>query len=220
MSQTQFESTSDSADATAESLNNVEPRIVWLKTIMSNMLGVFEPKYVNATISKNMPAVENFFQRRYETQNDLDFVVLFFWRTFYDKLIEEEITVLEEVPRPPPTVPDKKGKGKKKGDARMAGGKSAGKAGASAGAAGKGRKKAGQDAAAPAGGDQEAVEEVNTGGETTDAEVEGELEGEEEATVAGSGKSSARSRRKSELHNIWIFWVSSKLKKKEYLPYD
>jgi len=135
-----------------------------------------------------MPAVEAFFKRRYESQSDLDYVVLFVWRTFYDKLIEEEITVLEEVPRPPPTVPDKKGKGKKKGDARMAGGKSAGKAGAAAGAAGKGRKKAGQETVPPAaGGDQEHAEEVNTGGETTDAEVEGELEGEEEATVAGSG---------------------------------
>jgi len=197
MSQTQFESPTESVDAPPESFNNDEPRVVWLKTIISNLLGVFEPKYVNATINKNMPAVEAFFKRRYESQSDLDFVVLFVWRTFYDKLIEEEITVLEEVPRPPPTVPDKKGKGKKKGDARMAGGKSAGKAGAAAAAAGKGRKKAGQETVPPAaGGDQEHAEEVNTGGETTDAEVEGELEGEEEATVAGSGKSSARSRRK------------------------
>ncbi|KAH8382819.1 hypothetical protein KR009_005420 [Drosophila setifemur] len=178
-----------------------EPRVVWLKTIIANTLGVFDPICVNTLIRENLPAVEDFFSRRFETQNDLAYVVMFVWRTFYDKLIEEEITVLEEVPRPSVTkLPDKKGKGKKgKGDARQAGGKSAGK-GASAAASAKGRKKGGQDAAIenepapPAPGDPEPAEEA-TGGETTDAEVEGELEGEEEATVAGSGKSSARSRR-------------------------
>lgn len=190
----------DSDHMSTGSISNDEPRVVWLKTLIANQLGVFDPVYVNTLIRQNMPAVDAFFRRRYESQIDLPYVVMFVWRTFYDKLIEEEITVLEEVPRPSkPTIPDKKGKGKKKGEARMAGGKSSGKASAAA-APGKGRKKAGQetaneaDAAAAPGGDQEHIEDA-TGGETTDAELEGELEGEEEATVAGSGKSSARSRR-------------------------
>ncbi|KAH8257767.1 hypothetical protein KR038_000855 [Drosophila bunnanda] len=189
------------------SIGHDEPRVVWLKTIISNQLGVFDPIYVNSLIRQNMPAVDAFFRRRYESQIDLPCVVMFFWRTFYDKLIEEEITVLEEVPRPSKvSVPEKKGKGKKKGDGgRMAGGKSTGKA-AGAAAAGKGRKKGGQDAtneneaAAIGSGDPEHNEEATyTGGETTDAEVEGEMEGEEEATVAGSAKSSARSRREYNL---------------------
>ncbi|SPP80284.1 dynein heavy chain 10, axonemal [Drosophila guanche] len=178
------------------SISNDEPRIIWLKTIIANMLGVFDPKYVNELISKNQEAVSNFLKMRYEGQKDLHYVLMFVWRTFHDRLVEEEITVLEEVPRPPrPSVPEKKGKGKKgKGDAK--GGRQA------AGAASKqARKKGGQDVEAglgrPSTSDLEpGMEEggTYTGGETTDADMEGELEGEEEATVAGSGKSSARSR--------------------------
>ncbi|KAH8295402.1 hypothetical protein KR018_010894 [Drosophila ironensis] len=189
----------ESDESSLISISNDEPRVVWLKTIIANMLGVYEPIYVNTMIRKNMPAVDAFFRQRYETQADLPFVVMFVWRTFYDKLIEEEITVLEEVPRPSIEPVEKKGKGKKgKGDGRMAGGKSSGKG--TAGGAAKGRKKGGQDAApideAPpaSGGDPE--DATYTGGETTDAELEGEMEGEEEATVAGSVKSSARSRGK------------------------
>lgn len=191
------------------SISRDEPRVVWLKTVIAHMLGILDPVYVNTLIRQNLPAIDAFFRQRYETQNDLQYVVMFVWRTFYDRLIEEEITVLEEVPRPSKSViPDKKGKGKKgKGDTRMTGGKSAGKGTGPGAAGGKGRKKGGQEApseneaAAPAAGptapagEQEHTEDA-TGGETTDAEFEGEGEGEEEATVAGSVKSSARSKRK------------------------
>ncbi|KAH8417458.1 hypothetical protein KR222_000260 [Zaprionus bogoriensis] len=157
-----------------------EPRVLWLKTVISNQLGVFEPKYVNNLINKNREAVDDFLNLRYERQAHLDRVIMFVWRTFYDKLVEEEITVLEEVPRPPP--PEKKDK-KKKG----------GKGGAAKGGA-KGRKKSGQDVELPEqadseGGDAAAME--------TDVEQEFEGEGgEEEATVVSSGKSSARSKRR------------------------
>ncbi|XP_068158083.1 uncharacterized protein [Drosophila tropicalis] len=194
-----YDNRSQSAQYSVGSISNDEPRIIWLKTIIANCLGVFEPEHVNTLIAKNEQAVNTFFRKRYERQADLDCVVMFVWRTFYDKLVEEEITVLEEVPRPPPPVVDKKAKGKKgKGD-----GKAGGKASAKAAGGPKGRKKGGQESALetdsgrPSGTELEVTDPdaTYTGGETTDADLEGELEGEEETTVAGSGKSSARSKR-------------------------
>lgn len=158
-----------------------DPRVLWLKTIISNQLGVFDPKYVNGLISENRYAVDNFFSTRYESQADLDRVIMFVWRTNYDKLCEEEITVLEELPRPPP--PEKKEK--KKGKRAKGGG---------GGGGGTGRKKGGQDVA-------ESEPELGEG--------EGDGDGEggegEDATVASSGKSSARSKRKYLLqqHLMW-----------------
>lgn len=100
-------------------IHNEDPRIVWLKTIIANQLGVFKPVYVNTLIAKNKDAVDQFLNKRYERQAHLDRVIMYVWRTFYDRLVEEEITVLEEVPRP--SLPDKKDK-KKKGKGRKKGG--------------------------------------------------------------------------------------------------
>ncbi|EDV92648.1 GH18884 [Drosophila grimshawi] len=172
-----------------------EPRVVWLKTIIANQLGVFDPIYVNTLIANNHKAVDDFINKRYERQAHLDRVLMYVWRTFFDRLVEEEITVLEEVPRP--SLPDKKEK-KKKGAAK-----------------GKGRKKGGQDA------EPQQAEQVDVeGGEGTametdlETEAEGEVEGEEDATVGSSNKSSARSKRSpsSDMEN------GRKTKKKSYVP--
>lgn len=159
-----------------------DPRVLWLKTIISNQLGVFDPKYVNELISLNRDAVDNFFNTRYERQADLDRVIMFVWRTNYDKLCYEEITVLEELPRPPP--PEKKEK--KKGKRAKGGG---------GGGGGTGRKKGGQDVA-------ESEPELGEG--EGDGEGEGG-EGGEDGTVASSGKSSARSKRKYQEHLMWLY---------------
>lgn len=148
-----------------------DPRVVWLKTIIANQLGVFDPVYVNTLIAEHRQALDQFLNKRYERQAHLDRVIMYVWRTFFDRLVEEEITVLEEVPRA--SLPEKKEK-KKKGAAK-----------------GKGRKKGGQDPEPPA---EQAETEA---AEATDfeTEAEGEAEGEEDATVASSAKSSARSKR-------------------------
>lgn len=159
-----------------EALLRDDPRILWLKTIISNQLGVFDPKYVNELISVNRQAVDDFLNTRYERQAQLDRVIMFVWRTSYDKLCEEEITVLEEVPPPPP--PEKKDKKGKKGRAK---------------GGGTGRKKGGMDVAAE-GSEAEAGEAATDGGEQ-DVEGEGTL-GEGEDTAVSSGKSSSRSKRK------------------------
>lgn len=171
-----------------------DPRILWLKTIISNQLGVFDPKYVNELISLNRQAVNDFLNTRYERQEQLDRVIMFVWRTNYDKLVEEEITVLEEVPPPPP--PEKKDKKAKKGRAKGGGG----------GGGGTGRKKGGMDAAGGGGagtegseaeaGEAAASEGANeTSKDGGEQEVEGEdMEGED--TAFSSGKSSSRSKRK------------------------
>ncbi|XP_034488413.1 uncharacterized protein LOC117792391 [Drosophila innubila] len=164
-------------DYSGGSISQDEPRITWIKTIIANQLGVFDPKHVNALVAKNRQAVEDFLNKRYERQAHLDRVIMYVWRTFYDRLVEEEITVLEEVPRP--SAPDKKDKKKK---------------GAKGAAKGKGRKKGGQDAE-PAADTEQADNEAGDG-PAAETDLEAEFEGEEEATVISSGKSSARSRRK------------------------
>lgn len=178
-----------------EALLHDDPRILWLKTIISNQLGVFDPKYVNELISLNRQAVDDFLNTRYERQEQLDRVIMFVWRTNYDKLVEEEITVLEELPPPPP--PEKKDKKAKKGRAKGGGG---------GGGGGTGRKKGGMDAGGGAGpegseaeaGEAAASEAANEASkEGGEQEAEGEdtqLEGED--TAVSSGKSSSRSKRK------------------------
>ncbi|KAH8358423.1 hypothetical protein KR093_000053 [Drosophila rubida] len=171
-------STHTSQQSTDYSTIHDEPRITWLKTIITNQLGVFEPKHVNSLIAKNQEAVENFLNKRYERQEHLDRVIMYVWRTFFDMLVEEEITVLEEVPR---QVPDKKDRKRK---------------GAKGGAKGKGRKKGGQDVEPTAEAEQPEAEGGDMPTAETDLDTEFEGEGEEEATVVSSGKSSARSRRR------------------------
>ncbi|KAL7729890.1 hypothetical protein ACLKA6_014739 [Drosophila palustris] len=160
-------------DYSGGSASQDEPRVTWLKTIIANQLGVFDPKHVNTLVANNRQAVEDFLNKRYERQAHLDRVIMYVWRTFFDRLVEEEITVLEEVPRP--SMPDKKDKKKK-------------------GAKGKGRKKGGQDPEPAA--DAEQADNEAADGAAAETDVDAEFEGEEEATVVSSGKSSARSKRR------------------------
>lgn len=60
------------------------------------MLGVYEPEYVNAAIFENLCDFKSFLDDKYTKNDDINKIILYVWRTFYDKLVEEEITVLEE----------------------------------------------------------------------------------------------------------------------------
>ncbi|XP_075151305.1 uncharacterized protein LOC142225437 [Haematobia irritans] len=90
-------------------------RILWLKCTISNMLGVYEPEFVNAVIYDNMNDFKSFLEDKCTKNEDINKIMLYVWRTFYDKLVEEEITVLEEVEPELPTEPEKKDKKGKKG---------------------------------------------------------------------------------------------------------
>lgn len=71
-------------------------RILWLKCIISNVLGVFEPDCVNGFMYENINDFRTLLEQKYTKHRDLHRIMVFVWRTFYDKLVEEEITVLEE----------------------------------------------------------------------------------------------------------------------------
>ena len=73
-----------------------DPRYTWLKSTITNLLGVFEPEYVNMLLAQNYDAFTDFLDAKYTKYEELRHVVLYVWRTFYDKMVEEEITVLEE----------------------------------------------------------------------------------------------------------------------------
>ncbi|KAM7359342.1 dynein heavy chain at 89D isoform 2-T2 [Cochliomyia hominivorax] len=90
-------------------------RILWLKCTIANMLGVSEPEYVNAVIYENLYDFKGFLNDKYTKNDDINKIILYVWRTFYDKLVEEEITVLEEVPQDLPIECEKKDKKGKKG---------------------------------------------------------------------------------------------------------
>lgn len=76
------------------SLNDL--RVKWLKSTISSLMGIAEPQYVNHLIRSHMLEFQQFFDVEHTGIKDINQIVVFVWRTFYDKLVEEEITVLEE----------------------------------------------------------------------------------------------------------------------------
>lgn len=91
-------------------------RLHWLAEKISNILGIFDIKFAQDLINEHSEEVNAFFCDSIECHADIIKQVIFLWRTFYDKMIEETITVLEEVraPTPPPEKKEKKDKKKKK----------------------------------------------------------------------------------------------------------
>ncbi|KAI9581295.1 hypothetical protein GQX74_011231 [Glossina fuscipes] len=71
-------------------------RILWLKCSISNLLGVYEPETVNGAVFRHKDDFNTFLESKYTKNKDINKVLVYIWRTFYDKLVEEEITVLEE----------------------------------------------------------------------------------------------------------------------------
>ncbi|XP_055846772.1 dynein axonemal heavy chain 10 isoform X2 [Episyrphus balteatus] len=92
-------------------------RIDWIKYAISNALGVFDAKFVNPLIEENYQKFYSFVDsKNLKTDNNFENILVFVWRTFYDKLVEEEITILEEVLPPPVVEVDKKDRKAKKKD--------------------------------------------------------------------------------------------------------
>lgn len=71
-------------------------RLIWLKQTIANLLGVYEPEYVHTLVEENSDQIHEFFDEEYTQISDIHKRVMYAWRTFYDKLVEEEITVLEK----------------------------------------------------------------------------------------------------------------------------
>uniref|UniRef100_A0A1A9ZFQ5 Dynein heavy chain tail domain-containing protein n=1 Tax=Glossina pallidipes TaxID=7398 RepID=A0A1A9ZFQ5_GLOPL len=177
-------------------------RILWLKCSISNLLGVYEPETVHNAVLRHKEDFNAFLESKYTKNKDINKVLVYIWRTFYDKLVEEEITVLEEVPRPPkPEKIEKKGKKGAKGAAK-AGGKegAAGKKpppGAAKKAAEKGRKKGGEEASQSAAEITSIKEEPSIRDTDAESAIEGEKEEGEQKSDVVAKKVAAKKKRKT-----------------------
>lgn len=75
---------------------HIDFRYRWLSETISNALGIFDSNYADQLISEHSDLVDSFFNDNIYEKADNPKQILFVWRTFYDKLVEESITVLEE----------------------------------------------------------------------------------------------------------------------------
>lgn len=68
----------------------------WLSETISKLLGISDGKFADTLLSDNNEKVRCFFDDAINDFTDCNKRLLFTWRTFYDKLVEETISVLEE----------------------------------------------------------------------------------------------------------------------------
>lgn len=71
-------------------------RFIWLSECISTVLGIFDRKYSDTLIDEHLEEFKSFFNDDVIDFSENSKQLLFIWRTFYDKLVEETITVLEE----------------------------------------------------------------------------------------------------------------------------
>lgn len=77
-------------------LRQIDYRYRWLSETISNVLGIFDTNFAEQLITEHSDLVDAFFNDDITDQADSCKQILYVWRTFYDKLVEETITVLEE----------------------------------------------------------------------------------------------------------------------------
>lgn len=95
-------------------------RFEWLVEKISKIMGIVDTKIAQELIDEHLEQFTAFFDDPINCYADINKQLIFFWRTFYDKMVEETITVLEEVrlPTPPPDKKENK-KDKKRGNASI-----------------------------------------------------------------------------------------------------
>lgn len=71
-------------------------RYRWLSETISKLLGISDRKFVDDLLSDNNENIRSFFDDAINDFTDCNKRLLFTWRTFYDKLVEETISILEE----------------------------------------------------------------------------------------------------------------------------
>lgn len=68
----------------------------WLSETISKLLGISDGIFADNLLIDNAEKIQSFFNDAITDFNDCNKRLLFTWRTFYDKLVEETISVLEE----------------------------------------------------------------------------------------------------------------------------
>lgn len=77
-------------------VNKMDCRFIWLSESISNLLGIFDRKYADTLVNEHSEEFKSFFNDDIIDFSENNKQLLFIWRTFYDKLVEKTITVLEE----------------------------------------------------------------------------------------------------------------------------
>uniref|UniRef100_A0A336KIK9 CSON011062 protein n=1 Tax=Culicoides sonorensis TaxID=179676 RepID=A0A336KIK9_CULSO len=96
----------------------MDDRIEWLRNRLSSLLGVPEREYTEPVIIQYHDQIKNFLDDPLDGIQDLDRRIFFIHRTFYDRMVEKEIIVMELAPTPatpPPEIDGVKDKRGKKG---------------------------------------------------------------------------------------------------------
>lgn len=91
-------------------------RVQWFRSRLTAIMGVDNDQYADEAIAAQRQRLDAFFNVPIESYADVPKQIVLAWRTFYDRMVEETVTELEEVvPEPLAVAPKtkKKGKGKK-----------------------------------------------------------------------------------------------------------
>lgn len=68
----------------------------WFCNTISNLLGIYDTKYAEDLLEEYSEQIKSFYDDDFTQNADIDKQIIFLWRTYYDKMVEETITVLEE----------------------------------------------------------------------------------------------------------------------------
>lgn len=113
-------------------MDHPDSHLEWFRQRLSKLFAIPELEYVDVLINDNYEQLKRFFEEDFASQRNrtseiicngsqlqeqcLEGRILFVFRTFYDRLVEKEITVLEEVPHvqaaPEPELKEKRKKGR------------------------------------------------------------------------------------------------------------
>lgn len=74
----------------------IDFRYQWLSQTIANALGISNTVFADQLIAEHSDLIDAFFNDDVIEQSNLCKQILYVWRIFYDKLVEETISVLEE----------------------------------------------------------------------------------------------------------------------------
>lgn len=92
----------------------------WFRQRLSKLFAIPELEYVDVLVNDNLDGLKRFFDGDFasphlEKKQSLEVRILYVYRTYYDRLVEKEIVVLEEVPHVQPSEPEPTKEKRKKG---------------------------------------------------------------------------------------------------------
>lgn len=74
----------------------MDARFVWLRQKLSHFFGVSDYERIDILLNDNFEAITEFFDAEITGTWNIENRAIFIYRTFYNRLVETEITVLEE----------------------------------------------------------------------------------------------------------------------------